>query len=278
MKRIALHSAPRSGSSWIGQILNSAPNVNFKFQPLFSYEFKSFLNEKSSIDKIDSFFDEIAESENHYLLQNDKIKQGIYPSFKKNTRYSHIVYKEVRYHYILENLLEKDQDILIVGIIRNPFATINSFLQSPKEFRKDLGWQETKEWQFAESKNQNKKEEFFGYMKWQETAFLFLYLLNKYPERFYLIDYDKIILNTDKVVSNLFDFCDIRMTEQTKDFVKKCKSVDNNDIYSVYRKKIFDGDWRRTLDPNIALNINVELSKSKCLGHYLLSETELKTL
>ena len=46
MKRIAIHSVPRSGSSWLGQILNSSLKVCFRFQPLFSYAFKDYLNEK----------------------------------------------------------------------------------------------------------------------------------------------------------------------------------------------------------------------------------------
>ena len=50
MKRIAIHSAPRSGSSWLGQILNSSPKVCFRFQPLFSYAFKDYLNDNIKIN------------------------------------------------------------------------------------------------------------------------------------------------------------------------------------------------------------------------------------
>ena len=60
MKRIAIHSVPRSGSSWLGQILNSSPKVCFRFQPLFSYAFKDYLNEKSSQEDIMTFFEQIA--------------------------------------------------------------------------------------------------------------------------------------------------------------------------------------------------------------------------
>ena len=100
MKRIAVHSVPRSGSSWIGQVLNSSPDVNFKFQPLFSYAFKGFLNETSNQKQIEEFFQCIAESQDDFLLQNDKIEKKIYPTFQKNTDYTHIMYKEVRYHHI----------------------------------------------------------------------------------------------------------------------------------------------------------------------------------
>ena len=36
---VGVHGVPRSGTSWLGQILNASKKVNFKFQPLFSYAF-----------------------------------------------------------------------------------------------------------------------------------------------------------------------------------------------------------------------------------------------
>ncbi|MDH5934310.1 hypothetical protein, partial [Vibrio splendidus] len=56
MHKVAIHSVPRSGSSWLGEIINSSPQVNYSFQPLFSYEFKSYLNENSSLENINNFF------------------------------------------------------------------------------------------------------------------------------------------------------------------------------------------------------------------------------
>ena len=158
MKRIAIHSAPRSGSSWLGQILNSSTKVCFRFQPLFSYAFKDYLNDKSSREDIVRFFENIAKSSDDFLLQKDKIDNEEYPLFEKDSNLTHIIYKEVRYHNILENLLTKDKDLKVIGLVRNPFAVISSFLNSPREFRKDLGWIEVEEWKLAEKKNNNKQK------------------------------------------------------------------------------------------------------------------------
>lgn len=152
MKRIAIHSAPRSGSSWVGQLFNSSPKVSFKFQPLFSYAFKGGLDENSSKNDIEIFFDEISKSNDDFLLQKDKVESGIYPKFDKDHMITHVAYKEVRYHHILENLLQQDSELKVIGIIRNPFSVINSFLQSPREFRRDLGWSELEEWRLASKK------------------------------------------------------------------------------------------------------------------------------
>ena len=78
MIRISIHSVPRSGSSWLGQILNSSEKVCFRFQPLFSYAFKDYLSEKSSKKDIVSFFEKIAQSDDDFLLQTDKVDRGSY--------------------------------------------------------------------------------------------------------------------------------------------------------------------------------------------------------
>ena len=54
-KTIALFGVPRSGTSWLGQIFDSCPDVIYKYQPLFSYAFKNRLNMQSSFDEISNF-------------------------------------------------------------------------------------------------------------------------------------------------------------------------------------------------------------------------------
>ncbi len=268
MKKIAIHSVPRSGSSWLGQIFNSSEKVNFKFQPLFSYAFKDALNENSTKIEIDDFFNKIAKSNDGFLLQKDKIKQGIYPKFYKSEVFTHIVYKEVRYHHILENLLKEDNEIKVIGLIRNPFAVVNSFLQSPREFRKDLGWNELEEWRYAKNKNLDKKEEFYGYEKWKEVVFLFRKLQVKYPNRFYCVKYIDLLSDTESEVKNIFDFCDIEMSNQTIGFINTSQVINKGDTYSVYRKKVNDNQWIGKLSNEIINKITSDL-KENSLEEYI---------
>lgn len=262
MKRIAIHSAPRSGSSWLGQILNSSPKVCFRFQPLFSYAFKDYLNDKSSREDVVGFFENIAKSSDDFLLQKDKIENGEYPLFKKDGILTHIIYKEVRYHNILENLLAQDKDLKVIGLVRNPFAVISSFLNSPREFRKDLGWIEEEEWRYALKKNLNKSEEFFGYEKWKEVYFIFKELEREYKDRFLLVRYDDLIGDTVNHVKKIFKFCDMEINEQTYSFIQRSNASGKEAVYSVYRDKKQDINWVNTLDKVIQSMIEVDLKKN----------------
>ena len=268
MIRIAIHSVPRSGSSWLGQILNSSPSICFRFQPLFSYAFKDYLNEKSTQEDILTFFEKISKSNDDFLLQTDKVQSGEYPSFAKEDKLSHIVYKEVRYHNILENLLRKDEELKVIGLIRSPFAVINSFLESPREFRKDLGWIEEDEWRYAMKKNCNKEEEFFGYEKWKEVYILFKKLEQKYKNRFCIIYFDALISDTLKEVERIFNFCNLEINRQTIEFLNDSKSSEKKSVYSVFCSKIIDYEWKRSLNKSIFTEISTDL-KTNNINQFL---------
>lgn len=265
MKRIAVHAVPRSGSSWLGQILNSSEQVCYRFQPLFSYAFKDFLNEHSTKKEILTFFEKIKGSNDSFLLQTDKINSGAYPFFKKSDSFSHIVYKEVRYHHILENLLKQDQELKVIGLVRSPFAVISSFLNSPREFRKDLGWIEIEQWRYAEKKNLNKREEFFGYEKWKEVYFLFKKLERQYKDRFCLVNYESLIRDTLQEVERIFNFFNLEISAQTIKFLNDSKSSDNDSTYSVFRNKEKDEQWKTMLDEKIASEIREDILNSRIM-------------
>ena len=267
--KIAIHSVPRSGSSWLGQIINSSQQVNFKFQPLFSYAFKDYLDASSSAQKIASFFGKIALSNDAFLCQQENIDKGLYPKFDKDKQSTHIVYKEVRYHHILHNMLKTDNQVKLIAIIRNPLAVVNSFLRAPREFRKDLGWREQEEWRFARKKNLEKAEEFNGYEKWKQAFFIFQDLHQLYPNRVFIIDYDKLLKNPILQTQELFDFCMLDYEKQTEDFLLKSTQNDQGEHYAVYKVKQNDNGWMQQLDADIITAITDDLQQYDCFGNYL---------
>jgi len=267
-QKIAIHSAPRSGSTWLGEIFNSSPKTTYKFQPLFSYAFKNYLTPTSSTKDINNFFLEIEKSDDKFLNQIDQKDNGSSPIFKKNIHQQFIVYKEVRYHNILEHLLATDSEMILVGLIRNPLSVISSWLRAPKEFRADLGWNESSEWRYAELKNQGMPEEFNGYEKWKETANIFHKLKKKFPGRVYIINYQKLLENTLTEVQGVFDFCGIPTEDQTLKFIRQSSTSTNNDAYSVYRCNQSDDKWKTQLNPEIAKQIIDDLRDSE-LAVYL---------
>lgn len=258
MQRIAIHSVPRSGSTWLGSIFDSQPEVIYKLQPLFSYALKDRLTPISTKKEIDDFFDDLEKSRDDFMDQKDGKDKGIIPVFKKE-KATTIVYKEVRYHHLLKNLMEKEDGIKVIGLIRNPLSAISSWLKAPKEFRAEKGWKVEEEWQFAAKKNLNKAEEFNGYEKWKEVTYIFESLQKQYPTRFYLLNYDDLLEDMNRTVEKLFEFCNIGITEQTRNFIYQSKSTEQADPYSVFKSKKKDDAYKRNLPQCIIDEITNDL-------------------
>lgn len=261
MQKLAIHSVPRSGSTWLGNIFNSHPNVSFKFQPLFSYAFKDYLNTASPTKTINTFFKLLTESDDAFINQKEGIEKGIIPSFNKNEVITHSCYKEVRYHHILENMLQQCEDIKIILLVRNPLAVLQSWKNATKEFRPEKGWVFEEEWRDAPKKNLGKPEEFNGYNKWKEAVFLFLKLKVNYPNRVSLISYSDLIKDTVSHVKSLFEFSNLELTSETLRFINLSISKNNSDPYSVYNQRIVDNDWKN-LPKQIIDYINNDLKNT----------------
>ncbi len=126
---------PRSGTNWLSQIFASHPDVRLKLCPLFSYEFKNALDEKSSALMWRTLLKNVYHTESEYLDQEYLRREGHVPTFEqKNERPSMLVIKSTRFHNLTPGLLKKCPEIKWVGIVRNPCASIYSWISNPLEF------------------------------------------------------------------------------------------------------------------------------------------------
>jgi hypothetical protein len=66
---VGIHGAPRSGTSWLGQLFNSSEHVAYRYQPFFSYAFKERLSVRSGALEIQRFFDDLRNTEDDFVLQ-----------------------------------------------------------------------------------------------------------------------------------------------------------------------------------------------------------------
>jgi hypothetical protein len=256
MNKVAIHGVPRSGTTWLANIFNSHERVAYRQQPLFSYAFKGFLDEHSSEERIREFFDQIYLSDDTYLNQVKEIEDGKVPKFSKLDA-THVVYKEVRYHYILDNLLERS-DVHLIALIRNPLATLSSFFKAPAEFKDS--WTQEDEWLDAPKKNQGLKESYFGYNKWKEVTTLFLELEQKFgKERVSTVRYSELLADPLKTTETLFAATGLESCDQTMDFIKQSKSFEHPNAYSVFRTKEADIQWKTAVDQQIIEAVNRDL-------------------
>lgn len=259
-KIIYVAGVARSGTSWIAQVLNSSPDVCFRFQPLFSYEFKGRVTEDSGSADYNQLFQDIYNTESSFLTQQDKRNIGDYPQFKKNPNPHTLIFKENRYQSLLEPMLRRVKNLMAVGIVRHPCAVLNSWRKNEREF--PPGSEILKEWRFGNCKNKG-NEDYFGYYKWKEVAQMYLDLLDKHPERFSLLRYEDAVNDTQETFSKLFNFLGIKYDKATERFLHESTSIQNDSYYAVFKKKNDIDNWRTELDPFIIEEIFADLSGSR---------------
>lgn len=254
---IAIHGAPRSGTSWLGQLFNSSPHVAYRYQPFFAHAFRGRIDAHSGAPALHAFFADLLATDDAFVLQEGPARlSATTPVFAK-AGITHLAYKEVRFHDLLPHLLATLPGLKAIGIVRDPRAVLASWARAPREF--DPAWTLAEEWRDARRKNAGLPENWYGYERWKQLAQSFLRLESMYTERFRLVRYDDLVLTPAEALRSLFDFCDLALEIQSRRFVAESTSHDDGDAYGVFRQH-GAANVVAPLDPEISAYIINDIS------------------
>ena len=160
-KIIDVNGVPRSGTSWLAQLIDSNENVRFKFQPLFSNSFKDRISVNTSKRALIRYYNELYDFSDEYLDRTKQKAIGIYPKFgNKNFLPEILSSKHVTHHFLIPHLLETLEFYHEIFIIRNPCGVLNSFKNYTSDF--DPKWNFSDEWEYAPKRGQFRPENYFG--------------------------------------------------------------------------------------------------------------------
>ena len=119
---------PRSGTSWASQIFDSCPSVRFRLSPLFSYEFKNQLNEKSSRDEWLQLLRKAYNSSNDFMNQTERRTRGQYPIFaNKSEKPPVLVVKDTRFHNLTIPMIRELDDLKVIAVVRQRKPVLDRF-------------------------------------------------------------------------------------------------------------------------------------------------------
>lgn len=229
---LGIHGAPRSGTTWLGQIFNASPQTAFRYQPFFAHAFRARVDAARTPEALEAILDEIAVTEDEFILQRGSAALARETLEFPKREITRLVYKEVRYHNLLPLLLQIPR-LRGVGIVRNPLDVLASWVRAPREFRPE--WRLADEWRFAPSKNQGRPAEFYGYARWKAAALLFERLQAADPARFRIVSYEALVGDPVGESAALFAFAGLPMCDQVEAFLARSTSFEDGDPYGVLR-------------------------------------------
>ena len=256
MKKIAIMSVPRSGSSWLGKTFSASPTVEYRFQPNFSYSFPYSISKTSSEIQIDEFFRELHQTTDPFVLSGLDIDGQYQKNQEIKASNSTLVWKEVHALDLAPSFIEGNHS-KIIGLIRNPLAVLNSWSKAPREFHRE--WNIEDEWMHAEKKNNENPGNYFGFMKWVESTRMFLNLEEQFPHDLKIVFYDDLLADPFQEIQALFKWSGIPFSSQVRDFILDSKSKSSEHAYSVYNPRVKDDDWIKHLPPKLVAEIREEL-------------------
>lgn len=262
---ISIHSAPRSGSTWLQAVLESHPEITTRFQPLFSYAFKNRVNSETTVELYHKFIQDLYFTQDKFVLSESdfhkKHRIELPKLYKTNKEQITMVMKNVHNHHVIKHLLNLDPTVKIIGLIRDPFATVNSYIQTKSEYRDD--------WLDGSNKNVS-EDDYWGYLFWKKTVDTLLEAKKNSPNNVIIIKYEQLVLNSESEFEKLFKFIGVTFDKTVKQFIKdslSCtKSVNHtNSEYSVMKDSsmLNINRWQNTLDPLIINFIKEDLDKEE---------------
>jgi hypothetical protein len=274
-KIVWLTGMPRSGTNWLSQIFASHPDVRLKFCPLFSYEFKNALDKNSSASEWRELFTKVYRTKGDYLDQEYLRRKGFVPTFaQKNKNPSLLVIKSTRFHNLTPGLLEKCPEIKWIGIVRNPCASIFSWISNPLEFPSDAD--SYSEWRTGQCRK-NGPGEFWGFEGWKMVASMFLSFENKFPDRFRILSYKSLVQSVQEQTRSMFAWLGLNFPEQTAYFLRDSQGRHVGHQRAVFKSPASTERWRRELDPKIKAAIMEELTDTP-LARFLAPRPSKKGL
>lgn len=283
-KPIILASVERSGSSWLGKILDSNPYTLYKFEP-FHPEFGAikelpFIIAPGTKAHADHLLEGIARLPTAQSKWLDKK-----PRFPKRFFYlekARLVFKTVRSSLRLRWMSEVLESPQIVYILRNPFGYVNSLkTTATKETFPEYG--DLKKFEMV------RRDPYFGkYFEMfvpddyasrsiiQRETLFWLLRVGSVLEDFSNSETLKIIIYEDlcqtplKVIKEVFDFLELEVTRQTKEFIRESTMVcEASTPYSIYRNpRESMNKWQAELSEDEQSEIAATLNHSDIMKYW----------
>lgn len=253
-----LSGMPRSGTTWLSQIFASSPQVRLKFCPLFSYEFKHALNDKSTTEDWRQFFGNVYRTPSLYMDQEHLRTKGLVPEFNvKHANPENLLIKSNRFHHLIPNLLELVPDAKVIYLVRHPAATIHSWLSNPTEFPTSAD--PADEWRSGACRKTDIGE-FWGFDDWKIVTLQALEMQRAYPDRMRILRYEALAKHPILEAKALFDYLGLTLSSSTIDFINESRSRHDPNKRSVFKKAGPDIAWRHNLSESIINDIRKEIA------------------
>ncbi|SLN53509.1 Sulfotransferase domain protein [Roseovarius litorisediminis] len=258
---IFLLGMPRSGTTWLSQIFESAPDFLVRLSPPYAYDFRGRLTETSGLADWQEVLQGVISSQDKFVTQNWRRETGELVSFeKKPEQVTRLAVKDTRFHGLYQSAMSVLPKAKIIYIVRHPAAALWSW-RNCKEFPSGADFRQ--EWRNAPCRKQEGPQEYWGFNDWVRLTTEYIQLAKEDPVRYQVIRYEDLIADACAVTQGMLTFCGSKLSDPTIEFIKKSQTKFDPRPYSVFKGKVRDDQWREHFPPDILAEIQMALNGTK---------------
>jgi hypothetical protein len=256
---IFLLGMPRSGTTWLSQIVESSPECVVRLSPNYSYRLKNSLSLTSTAADWTRTLRDACSSDDPFLTQNFRRESGELCFFdaEPECERRHLAVKDTRFHELYLSAMDVLPRAKIVYIARHPAAALWSW-RSCKEFPPTAEFRE--QWRHGACRKVDGPGEYWGFDDWKALTFRYCALAAREPARYLIVEYEELVSACVAETKRIFAFLGVPYAPRTEAFITLSQSVHDERAYSVFKTKEVVDAWRADFPTAILREIRSELS------------------
>lgn len=262
---VLLIGMPRSGTTWLSQIVESAPEFLVRLSPNYSYPLKNLLTEDSTAAEWVDVLGRAAESDDPFLTQDWRRTSGELPWFDGDpARVVRLAIKDTRFHAVYQQGMRVLPGALAVHIVRSPVAGLRSWYRS-EEFHPEDGTFE-EQWRDGGGRKREGWGEYWGFDDWMTVTESWLRLGEELPGRVLTVAYEDLRADPVTVARRIFGFAGLDLPEETVRFITDSRSRHDGRTYSVFKDPTVREDPAAGLPAPVVDEISREVRGTRLEG------------
>lgn len=253
---VFLLGMPRSGTTWLSQIFESAPQCVVRLSPPYAYDYRGRLDINSDGNEWCDVLRETINTKDPFLTQNWRRETGELTRFDKDLRQAdYIAVKDTRFHDLYISAMAKLPRARLIYIVRHPAATLASW-RSCKEFPSDANFEQ--EWRSGQCRKIEGDGEFWGFDDWLALTKSYFAAAKADPKRYLVVRYESLVTDARPTVERMFHFCGFDAPPETISFLEQSQSNHDPRPYSVLKGRAEPNAWRKVFPEHILREVETE--------------------
>jgi hypothetical protein len=255
---VFLLGMPRSGTTWLSQIVEASPDFVVRLSPNYAYPLKDRLDASSDAPAWREVLAASVDTDDPFMTQNWRRDTGELPRHSTPRDAARLLaVKDTRFLDLYAGAVDLLPAAQVLFIVRHPCGVLDSWRHSD-EF--PAGADFATEWRHGACRKRGGRGELWGFSDWCATARQYLAIEARLPRRVRVFRYEDLVRDPHAVMTELLARLGVRLGAEIDAFLRTSRAFHDERPYAVFKSPRVADAWRTRFPEDIARTIEEELA------------------